>query len=310
MELCLTEVGLGRARSSQVSQPSLCYNPIVTSASDIRVCVTLWQYAQTSDVMTTEHWPLVTQGDDSWPGPAQDTGVPWPRGITSDHWPWCGDVTPDLSSPSDKLTGDEDDVNISCKRSCLFYKIVSKAQAATAILDMSTKCECGKQVSPSLDVCELWVFPPSACTLHQECQEHSWHPLISVLEGRNKTAKFSSCHNLSTQHMFCPQAPLNLFQNNFADRGTLLVMPTSSRGEINVISCGRVCCPHSGHYDTLCFSPVIPSCFKSCNGHLAMLKGGWEYTGSVTVTRRGAERWRKWWFMLTINSVEARTEPS
>ena len=132
---------------------------------------------------------------------------------------------------------------------------------------MSTKCECGKQVSPSLDVCELWVLPPSACTLHQECQEHSWHPLISVLEGRNKTAKFSSCHNLSTLHNTCfVQAPLTLFQNNFADRGTLLVMPTSSRSEINVISCDGVCCPHSGHYDTLCFSPVIPSCLNHVMG--------------------------------------------
>ena len=134
--------------------------------------------------------------------------------------------------------------------------------------------------------------------------------LSSRGEEQNCKVFFLSQSLNITQHMFCPQAPLNLFQNNFADRGTLLVMPTSSRGEINVISCGLVCCPHSGHYDTLCFSPVIPSCFKSCNGHLAMLKGGWEYTGSVTVTRRGAERWRKWWFMLTINSVEARTEPS
>ena len=84
-----------------------------------------------------------------------------------------------------------------------------------------------------------------------------------ILEGRNKTAKFSSCHNLSTLHNTCfVQAPLTLFQNNFADRGTLLVMPTSSRGKNSVISCGRIRSPHSGHYDTLCFSPVILSCLN------------------------------------------------
>ena len=84
-----------------------------------------------------------------------------------------------------------------------------------------------------------------------------------ILEGRNKTAKFSSCHNLSTLHNTCfVQAPLTLFQNNFADRGTLLVMPTSSRGKNSVISCGPIRSPHSGHYDTLCFSPVILSCLN------------------------------------------------
>ena len=130
------------------------------------------------------------------------------------------------------------------------------------------------------------------------------------LEGRNKTAKFSSCHNLSTLHNTCfVQAPLTLFQNNFADRGTLFVMPTSRRSKNNVISCGRIRSPHSGHYDTLCFSPVILSSLNhvmgiwQCRG-----EGEREYTRSVTVTR--AERWRKWWLMLTINSVEVRTEPS
>ena len=118
-------------------------------------------------------------------------------------------------------------------------------------------------MSPSLDVCEC----PSACTLHQECQEHSWHPLISVLQGRNKTAKFSSCHNLSALHNTCfVQAPLTLFQNNFADRGTLFVMPTSRRSKNNVISCGRIRSPHSGHYDTLCFSPVILSSLNHVMG--------------------------------------------
>ena len=174
---------------------------------------------------------------------------------------------------------------------------------------MSTRCECGKQVSPSLDVCELWAVQCSlSLALHQECHQHSWHPLISVLEGRNKTAKFSSCHNLSALHNACfVQAP---FQNNFADRGTLFVMPTSSRSKIWCVSCGWVCRPHSGHYDTLCFSPVIPSCLNHVMG-IWQCQGEGENTLALWLLQgEELERWRKWWLMLTINSVEARTEPS
>ena len=108
----------------------------------------------------------------------------------------------------------------------------------------------------------MWVFPLAARYIRNVRNILDIRS-SQILEGRNKTAKFSSCHNLSTLHNTCfVLAPLTLFQNNFADRGTLLVMPTSSRGKNSVISCGPIRSPHSGHYDTLCFSPVILSCLN------------------------------------------------
>ena len=77
MELCSTELGLGRARSRSVTLLLQCYNPIVTfvtSASDTGVRVTM-----SSDIRCDDNAPH-NSGGNSWPGPAQDTGVPWPPG--------------------------------------------------------------------------------------------------------------------------------------------------------------------------------------------------------------------------------------
>ena len=78
MELCSTELGLvRRARSRSVTPLLQCYNPIVTfvtSASDSGVRVTM-----SSDIRCDDIAPH-NSGGNSWPGPAQDTGV-----TTSDH---------------------------------------------------------------------------------------------------------------------------------------------------------------------------------------------------------------------------------
>ena len=67
-------------------------------------------------------------------------------------------------------------------------------------------------------------------------------------------------HVLSRPHWICSRT-ISLTEEHY-----LWCQLPAGRGETNVISCGGVCCPHSGHYDTLCFSPVIPSCLNHVMG--------------------------------------------
>ena len=118
-------------------------------------------------------------------------------------------------------------------------------------------------MSPSLDVCEcsLCLHVTSGMSGTFLTSAH-----LSFSRGGTKLQSFLlvTISQHYTTHVV--QAPLTLLQNNFADRGTLLVMPTSRRGKNIVISCGRIRSPHFGHYDTLCFSPVILSSLNHVMG--------------------------------------------
>ena len=176
--------------SAALGQSTLYYKATILS----------WHRYQSRDNELRHRWELlITQ----LPAPSQDTGVPWCDHCTDHH----------LTIIKCQVT----------KCRAIGRAIWRRFFCSVFVSDLRKKASVTKMLvsAPSLSVTSGMSGTFST----------SDHPCSR--EGRKKTVKFSSCHNLSTLHntsFVQHQKSVRLHWNNFADRGTLFVMPTSTRG--------------------------------------------------------------------------------
>ena len=160
-----------------------------------------------------------------------------------------------------------------------------------------------KQVSPRC----WWVLPLSPS--HQECQEHSPHPIIPVLErGGRKLWSFllvTISQHYTTQVLCSTRSPSGSIETILLTEKHYLwcQLPPGAKKKCHIWaeSAARM-------LDTMTRYVLVPSCLN----HVVIGRDerrviSNKYTGDCCCWTGRTTEMKKWWFMLTINCVEVRT---